>query len=208
MDDSMTVAETIILREPWEVQPRLQELGLSKNKLLEVRDIALHEGSNATAFHAANASGTYSYHGGTWGLRDRFIGGDWILDRSNGVETIKNEKLKVIVAFSNVDLACVDSHIPQPRTKKGSGAERAMSVDMFGGLPTFAPKSTGEWQFFYLMVDVDGGAELTRPVVKGGRFTTAVERIYLFESGGDEGEGIRKTPPNDIIDFDPQIARK
>ena len=201
----MAAAETIILREPWEVQPRLQELGLSKNKLLEVCNIARHEGSNATLFHSANAAGTYAYHGGTWGLRDWFIGGDWILDRSNGVETIKNEKLEVIVAFSNVDLACVDSHIPQARTKKGSGAERAMGVDMFGGLPTFAPRSTGELQF---MVDEDGGTELTRPVVKGGRFTTATERIYLFESGDDEGDGIRKTPPDDVIDFDPKIARK
>src|SRR5690349_9272434 len=123
----MAMAKTIILREPWEVSPRLQQLGLNKNKLLEIRDIALHEGSNATAFHAANAGGTYAYHGGTWGLRDRFVGDDWILDRANGVETIKNNKLKVVVAFSNVDLTCNDTHVPQPRTKKGSGAERAMS---------------------------------------------------------------------------------
>ncbi len=107
----MDAVETVILREPWEIQPRLKELTLSKNKLLEVRDIAVHEGSNATLFHAANAAGTYSYHGGTWALRDRFVGGDWVLDRSNGVETIRNDKLKVIVAFSNVDLACVDNHI-------------------------------------------------------------------------------------------------
>lgn len=205
----MAMAETVILRELWEVVPRLQQLGLNKNKLLEVRDIALHEGSNATAFHAANAAGTYSYHGGTWGLRDRFVGDDWVLDRSNGVETIKNEKLKVIVAFSNVDLTCNDAHIPQPRTKKGSGAERAMTPDIFGGtLPQYAPVPTGEWQFFYLMVDVDGGCELTRPVVKGGKFTSAIERIYLFEGDDDDGASLRKTGPDDIIDFDPQIVRK
>lgn len=44
--------------------------------------------------------------------------------------------------------------------------------------------------------------------MKGGKFTSAIERIYLFESGDDEGEGLRKNPPDDILDFDPKIARK
>jgi len=204
----MDAVETVILREPWEIQPRLKELTLSKNKLLEVRDIAVHEGSNATLFHAANAAGTYSYHGGTWALRDRFVGGDWVLDRSNGVETIRNDKLKVIVAFSNVDLACVDNHIPQPRTKKGSGAERAMAGGLFGDLPHYAPRPKGEWQFFYLMVDENGAAELTRPVVRGGKFVAAVERIYLSDGSDDEGTGMLQDAPDPVIDFDPQIARK
>jgi hypothetical protein len=205
----MDAVETIILREPWEIQPRLKELTLPKNKLIEVRDIAVHEGSNATLFHAANAAGTYSYHGGTWALRDRFVGGDWVLDRSNGVETIKNDKLKIIVAFSNVDLACVDAHMPQPRTKKGSGAERAMmGGGLFGDLPQYAPRPKGEWQFFYLMVDVNGAVELTRPVVQGGKFTAAIERIYLSDGSDDEGSGLLQDAPDPIVDFDPQIARK
>jgi hypothetical protein len=115
----MEAVETIIGREPWEIEPRLKELGLTRDGLLEVRDVAIHESSNATPFHAANAAGTYSYHGGTWALRDRFVGADWTVDRSDGVELIKNDKLKVKVAFSNVDLACNTAHIPKPRTKKG-----------------------------------------------------------------------------------------
>jgi hypothetical protein len=45
--DSMDAVQTIILREPWEVQPRLLGLTLPKNKLLEVRDIAVNEGANS-----------------------------------------------------------------------------------------------------------------------------------------------------------------
>lgn len=133
-------------------------------------------------------------------------GGDWVLDRSNGVETIRNKELKVIVGFCNVDLACVDWHDPQPRTKKGSGVERTASL--FPNLPLYAPRQTGEWQFFYLMVDEKGAVELSRPVIKLGRFTAMVERIYLSNGSDDDGTGITKDMPDAVVEFDPQIARK
>jgi hypothetical protein len=207
----MDLVEAIILREPWEVTPRLLELSLAKNKLLQVRDIAVHEAASATAFHAANAPGTFSYHHGIWALRDRFVSDDWVLDRTNGVETIRNNKLKVIVGFCNVDLACVDAHRPQPRTQKGSGSERVTSaVGLFDdvSLPHYAPRPKGEWQFFYLMVDKNGAAELTRPVVKGGKFIATIERIYLTYGSDDDGVGIQQDVPDTVIEFDPQIARK
>ncbi|WP_375764257.1 hypothetical protein ACE10X_13320 [Bradyrhizobium sp. Pha-3] len=204
----MDAVQTTVLREPWEVQPRLQELALSKNKLLEVRDIAVHERANATAFHAANAPGTFSYHHGIWALRHRFVGADWRLDRTNGVETIRNDRLKLVVSFCNVDLACVDTHRPQPRTKKGNGVERASGPGLFEHLPQYAPRPKGEWQFFYLMVDESGAVELSRPVVKGGGFMAMIERIYLSNGSDDDGAGLTNDMPNTPIEFDPQIARK
>jgi hypothetical protein len=201
--------QTTILQEPWEIEPRLKELGLTKGGLLEARDAAVSESANATAFHAANAAGTYSYHGGTWALRDRFVGGDWILDRGDGVETIKNDKLKIKVAFSNVDLACNSFHVPKPRTKKGAGAERAIGADLFGGeLPQYAARHANEWHFYYLMVDQDGAAELTSPVVRGGTFVAAIERIYLSRGAGDDGIKIGDDSADVAVEFEPQIARK
>jgi hypothetical protein len=56
------------------------------------------------------------------------------------------------------------------------------------------------------MVDQDGAAELTRPVVSNGTFTNAIERIYLSD-GGDDGAAL--LGDDDIADgFDPQVARK
>jgi hypothetical protein len=204
----MDAVEAIILRESWEVQPRLHQLTLPKNKLLEVRDIAIHEGSNATEFHAANAGGTFRYHHGIWALRNHFVGPNWFLDRTNGVETIRNKELKLIVGFCNVDLACVDWRRPQPRTKKGSGVERTAGPGLFDSLPEYAPRQTGEWQFFYLMVDEKGAVELSRPVIKRGKFTSMIERIYLSNGTDDDGTGITKDIPDAVIEFDPQIARK
>lgn len=199
---------TIILREPWEITPRLLDLTLPKNKLLEVRDIAVHEGSNATEFHAANAPGTFKYHHGIWALRHHFVGPDWSLDRTNGVETIRNKKLKLIVGFCNVDQACVDWHDPQPRTKKGSGVELTASLSLFDNLPQYAPKQESSWQFFYLMVDDKGAAELSRPVISRGKFGPMIERIYLSTGSDDDGSAITKGVHDTVVEFDPQIARK
>ncbi|WP_312016106.1 hypothetical protein [Bradyrhizobium sp. JYMT SZCCT0428] len=174
-----------------------------------MRDAALSESANATAFHAANAAGTFSYHGGTWALRDLFVGDDWVIDRADGVETIKNERLKIKVAFSNVDLACNSFHVPKPRTKKGAGAERAIGADLFGGeLPQYATRQSSEWRFYYLMIDHDGAAELTSPVVKGGTFIAATERIYLTSGASDDGIKISDDPTDVAVEFEPQIARK
>src|SRR6266508_3970919 len=121
----MDFAKTIIRREPWDTDSRLAELKLERKRLLTVRDVALHEGANATAFHPANSAGTFAYHHGTWALRDQNVGKDWVEDRSDGIEAICNEALKIKIAFCNVDLACQDDPLPQPRSRKGAGAERA-----------------------------------------------------------------------------------
>ncbi|ABE64087.1 hypothetical protein Nham_3356 [Nitrobacter hamburgensis X14] len=204
----MEFVHTTLLKEPWDVDRRLNAMTLVHSKLLQIRDVAVNEAANATPFHAANAAGTFSYHHGTWALRDQFAGPDWVVDRSEGVEAIRNDKAKIKVAFCNVDLACDEFHIPQPRTKKGAGVERATSGSLFDDLPQIAPKPTGEWQFYYLMVDECGAAELTRPIVKGGTFTDPLERIFLSNGVDDDSGKPLEDTTDTAIEFEPQIARK
>ncbi len=207
----MDVVETKIFREPWGVDRRLKDLKLDRKRLLAVRDIAINSSMNATPFHPLNAAGTFAYQDGSWALREKFVvvGDEWEVDRSDGVEAIKCEALKLRVVFSNVDVACDSSQVPKPRSRKGAGAERASGTGLFGELPHYAPRPTGGWVLYYLMMDERGAVELTRPVVKGGTFIAAIERLYL--STGEEGEGdeVLRSDPDDIADnFDPQVARK
>jgi hypothetical protein len=197
-----------VLRELWDVDRRLSELKLDRKRLLSVRDVAMNASANATPFHPANAAGTFAYQDGSWALRDQFAGNEWAMDRDGGVEAIKCDALKVRVAFCNVDRACDDNQMPKPRSRKGAGAERASGTDLFGDLPQFAAKPTGEWALYYLMVDERRAAELTRPVVRGGTFVSPIERLYL--SDGNDGDGdLLLRDPNDIVnDFDPFVARK
>ncbi|MCV0371453.1 MAG: hypothetical protein K5845_18680 [Filomicrobium sp.] len=201
--------EAKVWREPWDVDRRLAEMDLSRAELLEVRNIARASAANATPFHPTNAAGTFAYQDGSWALRDRHVGERWSVDRSNGVEAIKNERLGLRVIFSNVDVACDDELKPKPRSPKGAGAERACMGNLFGSdLPEFAPAQSKSIATYYLMVDERGAVELTRPVVKGRTFSAYVERIYISD-GNDMVTDIFSLDDGDRADdFDPQVARK
>lgn len=206
-ESAMDFEEIKVFREPWDADHRLNQLELTRRGLLEVRDIAMQERGNATDFHPANAPGTFGYHHGTWGLRDRFVSERWAVDRADGIEAIYNERLKIKVVFCNVDLACNDDHIPKPRSEKGAGAERASGTPLFGKLPQYAPRQVGDSKLYYLMVDPSGAAELTRPVVSGGTFIAAVERIYL-SYGSDDEPAVAGEDNGPVDNFDPQVVRK
>jgi hypothetical protein len=204
----MDLVETKILDLQWDIDRRLKEMKLDRDLLLEVRDIARNSSLNATPFHPANAAGTFGYQDGSWALRDKFVGSDWVVDRTDGVEAIKCDQLKIKVAFCNVDLACDSNQVPKPRSRKGAGAERASGAGLFDDLPHYAPKSSGQWALYYLMMDERGAVELTSPVVRAGSFVAATERLYLSEGEDEDVEISRDSGDGVANDFDPQIARK
>lgn len=205
----MPWAETQVLKEPGDADRRLAELTLDRAGLLKVRDIALAEAANATPNHCANAAGTFSYQHGTRALRDRFIGPNWKIDRSGGVEAIFNRTLGVRVAFCNVDAACSDDHLPVPRSAKGGGAERLCEENgLFGSLPHFAPTPPDTCATFYLMVAGNGACELSCPIVAEGTFRAFVERIYLSDGGDLGGDRLPLDDDDAIVDFDPRVTRK
>lgn len=201
------MTETRIMRAEFEADARLHELTLPRKLLLEVRDVARAAASNATPFHPANAAGTYAYQEGTWALRDRFVGGDWFVERTEGVEAIRNDRLGLRVIFSNVDIAADDDNKPKPRSPKGAGAERACVGNLFGSdLPEFAPLEIDGVATYYLMVDERGAAELTRPVVKGRTFSQYIERIYLSNGADDDLDSLRIDDGERADDFDPMVV--
>lgn len=204
----MAMFETRVLREPWDVDRRLAEINLDRKRLLKAVTVAISASADATPFHPANAAGTFSYQQGTFALRNEFVGEHWQSERPEGVEVISNDTVKVKVAFQNVDIACNDDHPPKPRSSKGAGAERVSVGNLFGSLPHFARPPSSEWAIYYLMVDLNGAAELGCPIIKKNTFTGFVERIYLTD-----GSELSRIPDalNDgeiADDFDPQVARK
>ena len=89
------VVETKLFQEPWDVDRRLAELELGKVGLLRAVAASRAERLNATNFHPANAAGTFSYHYGVAALRQEFVGYRWAIDRSDGVEAMRNEELSL-----------------------------------------------------------------------------------------------------------------
>jgi hypothetical protein len=212
--------ETILLKEPWDVDRRLAELGLTKEGLIRAVQVARAERNNATDLHPANAAGTFSYHHGVAAIRREYLGGvhdrrkepDWVLDRQDGIEAIRNDTLGIKVSFCNVDVACGTEH-PKPRSEKGAGAERASGPTLFehAGADDLKPVvrvPVGGPALFYLMVDQQGRAELTRPVIARRTFVAAVERIFLIEDGEDEALVLPLETDGIADGFEPQIVRK
>lgn len=204
----MALPQTVVLRGPWEVEPRLIEFGLNKAGLLRARDLAVGAAADVTNFFCANSAGTFSYHYGVFGLRDGFVGKLWLLDRPNGIEVIRNAKTDMLIGFMNVDIACDDVNEPKPRSDRGSGTERACQWNLFGNLPLAAERKDGLWNFYYLMVAENGAAEISCPIVEDGKIVGYVERIYL--SDGSDIEPTRRVSDDDNTaeQFDPQVIRK
>lgn len=205
--------QTSVLRTSDETLPRLEALGTDLHRLLRVRDVALQEASNVDPFNCANAKGTFAYQYGVRALRVEHVDGvEWRSDRSENVEGIVNDALGVRILFANVDSACRDDVGPKPKSAKGSGSERVCSGNrLFDDLPEFSRPPKDGVATYYLMVDENGAAELTRPIVAGGTFVSYVERIWLSAGYEDEDPiGLRPSLDDDdaISDFDPQVARK
>lgn len=199
--------ETRLVREEDDVDCRLAELGLTRPGLLRVVAVASTERKNATDLYPLNAPGTFAYHHGVAELRRQFLGSGWDIDRSGGIETIRNDALNMRVAFCNVEEACGLLH-PKPRTEKGPGAERACSPTLFDDLPAFSPPPRDDLLLYYVMIDSQGAAELTRPVIEGGTFTGAVERVFLSKGGEDEATVLPLDTDAPTVSFDPMVVRK
>lgn len=208
----MSHVATIIRAELADVKDRLAELELPLDMLAEIVAIAYNAAAEATPFHAANAAGTLSYQWGTWALRDRLVDENWRPDRPEGIEAIINEQTGIRVAFCNVNVACKERPEPQPRSKKGAGAERAFSSNsLFASLPTYYKEQQTVGDTFYLMLDPDGRAELSKPIVKNGAFKGFVERIWLPAEGFDiPGGGVvgQFDDGDAISELEPKISRK
>lgn len=205
---------TRILKELYEVKPRLLEIGLTLSGLIRIARVARNAAANGmTPFHARNAPGTYAYHYGVFTLRDEFVpSGDWEIDRVEGIECIFNKETNKRIAFSNVDVCCNDFYEPKPKSDKGDGSKRVCEKNLFDSLPHFPkPVPLSGVPTFYVMVDDEGRCELSQPVIEGKTFSSYVERIYLSINGGNDPEGMDISDDSDngpLSDFDPIVLRK
>ena len=208
MESIMDFVETLVRSKPWDVDRRLAELSLTREGLLKVVGAAHAAAADATPFHPANAPGMLAYIHGIYAMRDQYVGDEWDVYYLNGVEMIRNEQLGLRIGYSNIDQACNSEHDPRARSRKGVGPERACQGNLFVDLPKYAPKPEGALATFYLMVDPDGAAELSRPVVIRDNFGSYIERNYLTDGSDFDGEALLFDEQDVAVDFDPQVARK
>ena len=202
------MSPTVIIDDDQDVESRLAELTLSRENLIKVAQEAANEGKNATRLHAKNAAGTLAYQHGTYALRREFMGGNWEMSRPENVEVILNAKLGIQVAFSNVDVTCSATFAPNPRSAKGAGAERVCQGNLFSILPAYGRPPKETLRTYYLMVDEEGGAELSLPILQSGSFATFSERIFLHNASPDLDPFAKLHSDDTADDFVPKVVRR
>lgn len=199
------------INDPYEGDTHLAKLELERSRLIAAGHHALASRASASPLHPSNAAGYFSYADGVKGLRAENMGENWRFFRSEGVEGICNEELKLRVLFANVHEAC-GGVSPQARSRKGAGSERVACGDMFDAagvdLPISVVKFHGDYKTYYLMVDQCGAMELSLPIVKGGNFLRCVERIFLIDANDLDEIDFSDDEAADDSDLDIVVTRK
>ncbi len=216
---------TAIFRtNPIEVLNRLDELGWTRDELLEVVEAMVSARHSCTDNDPSSAPGWMSWKDGTRRLRE--IGRSKGFDKAeiDQIPCVVDLKRKLRFSVSNTDDGtAVEGRTPQNQSKKGVGTDRAVN-DNQGTLFDAAdmprvplskirpqPGILVSWFLLVYCVGDDIRAELSCPVeFDGGFFTDFSERIVLIGPNDDGGVKVRRDDPRDGSgsDFDIPVSRK
>lgn len=203
-----------VLAEDHEIVPRLAQLGLRRDLLLDVVGAAVGGRRNATGLHPLSAGGLLSWIQGTGQLRRIFLPLGWEVCRRDNIESIFHPELGIKVVFQNAERAGDPLLEPVATSKKGAGSARAIELGQYELWPEEKAKEVAEvtattWVLFVYADGDDVRAELSCPMaINEEQFDGFHERIVLVGKGGwdaalpleDDGE-----PP---AEYEVPVTRK
>lgn len=212
---------TAIIEDPMDTRRRLADWGLDSQQILAVRDSARAATDDASPLMPLNAPGTLGYIYGVGALRGQILDGEWIIDRTLGVEAVINHRLGIRIGYQNVDRACDVVFPPMPRSERGNGMARLCRLPLFEHfgveLETDADRVPGE-EFqdpagneivtYFVMVGEDGSVELSRPIIANKKYEQFVERIFVERPSDRLDEIINDPDAGPVDDFDVPVIFK
>lgn len=204
--------DTLIIDGPEEVDTFLKSINLTRSGVLAIRDIAYGHFVDCSPLMAKNAPGTMAYHFGVFELRVQYLGDHWEMISEGGIEGIISPDKSVKVVFQNVDLACSKSIKPQPRSEKGSEAERGCQRNLFEFYGIVAPEKVripkASTAVFAIMVDDRGAVEVSRPVIEDKKFSGFVVRAFVSDGADFDTLATGVGLPSPAEDFDVTVKRR
>ncbi|RUW58989.1 hypothetical protein [Mesorhizobium sp. M7A.F.Ca.US.008.03.1.1] len=211
---------TAIIDSPQDAERRLADWGLAAEQFLAVRDSARAAADNASPLMPLNAPGTLGYIHGVGALRGQLLDGEWVIDRTLGVEAVINHRLGLRIGYQNVDRACDVVFPPMPRSERGNGTARLCRLPLFehfgvelesdaDRLPSDELQDPLGDQVvtYFVMVGEDGSVELSRPIIANKKYDQFVERIFVDNPSDDWGE-IMDPEMGPVEDFDVPVIFK
>jgi hypothetical protein len=212
--------KSVVKVTPIEVQTSLDELGITREELLEVVYTSVGARRDCTSNHPPSAPGSMSWFEGTKRLRELLAPKGWEPCNDGHISSAYARHRKIKIVFCNADdgTGVVDS-LPQNWNRKGAAtsgavsdnqawlnfgadAENVIRMSQVDGIRTY---------FLFVYCEAEAvRAELSLPSrIDKGFFQDFEERIILL--GRDEGDGpvrAKGTGPDEGLDFDISVIRK
>ena len=202
-----------VLAEEFEVAPRLEQLRVTKEELLQVVRAAVGARRNATPFHPLSAGGLLAYLAGTEHLRRVFLPQGWQMCRRDNIESIFHAEIGVKIVYQNAERAGDPISDPIAVSKKGAGAARAVELGQYELFPEVRDQEVAEitaatWYLFVFADGPDVRAEISCPVaINDEQFDQFHERILLVQKGDwDSPDPLADDAPP--VDFEVSVSRK
>lgn len=193
-----------VLADDYDVIPRLEQLGMRRDRLIEVVQAAVGARRSSTKFHPLSAAGLQSWIEGTGHLRRIFTQHGWRICRRDNIESIYHPTLGLKVIFQNAERAGDPIFDPIAASKKGAGSARAVELGQYELWPELKAIETEEinattWVLFVYAHGDDVRAELSCPIaINDAQFDGFHERIILIAKG-------EWSTPDPLLDDEPLI---
>jgi hypothetical protein len=187
--EALALMENAIYKESWEANRRLNELGLTREQLIEVVKASVAGRGDCTENDPPSAPGWTSWCYGVRRLRQIFRREGWDKDDTGQLSTIANHELRIKIAVCNTDDGtAIEDRIPRNRSRKGVISERATDINakpyLFPEMEEDARRNTSGYVTWYLCIYIEGDrvrAELSCPsAFAAGYFTSYIERIFIL----------------------------
>lgn len=178
-----------VLAEDYEVVPRLAQLGLRRDLLLDVVRAAVGGRRTSTPYYPLSAGGLLSWIEGTAHIRRVFVPLGWEICRRDNIESIFHPEYGIKVVFQNAERAGDPLFDPIAVSRKGAGSARAIELGQGELWPELREKEVAEvtaptWVLFVFAVGDDVRAELSFPIaINDDQFDGFHERILLVQKG-------------------------
>lgn len=207
----------LIHTDPRIVDRRLKQyFNSTRDQWIGMVKAAVAARAGCTENDARSAGGFYAWNAATAEGRRVFLREGWDKGDDEGIETIINRELNVMVAVLNTDAGTSDaSRSPRNRTPKGAASEKVVDLNNQHELFRREEMSRGPrrpMSLWYLCIYDNGTkvrAELSRPdEITGGYIVKYSERIFILNDGDWEKVIIESGASGDEGGYEINVRRK
>jgi hypothetical protein len=207
-----------LVRDEWEVEQRLAELGTNKAEMVDIARRATAARADSTDDDPISGAGLLSWIYGSRAMRKTFRAKGWKRNSADNIPSVVNKATGLKFIFQNAESACDPLRDPRSISDKKRASERLVAAAQLSLFPE--AEGAGEEfvdvpstaYYYFVAVSPEGvvTAELSSPrAIEGGQFNGFHERIFIVNPGDlDKLALFDDSDDADGVDFDVAVTSK